>query len=231
MQNPTNRGIGWTMVRVPSDTLLRLRELLAALALPLNGRLPPERDLSDQIGVSRAELRKAMAVLEDEGRIWRHVGRGTFIGARPVLNLENVAYLSSITSPTHIIEARLSLEPQLARLAALNGLSADFAEIRICNQRCRKARDWNVYEAWDNKFHHALAVAARNKLLVVLFETLNAVRRSPTWRNSRLGDHPTPEHPSFAEHDAIFDAVSRRDADQAEACMRVHLTTIRNRMT
>jgi DNA-binding FadR family transcriptional regulator len=218
------------MARVSSDTLARLQNLLAALALPLNGRLPTERELSEQLDVSRSEVRNALEVLEDEGRIWRHVGRGTFIGARPVLNLEHVSYLSSITSPKDIIEARLSLEPQLARLAALNGIKADFAEIRICNQRCRKARDWNVYEAWDNKFHHALAVAARNKLLVVLFETLNAVRRSPTWRNSRLGDYPTPEHPSFAEHDAILDAVSNRDADRAEASMRAHLTTIRNRM-
>lgn len=221
------------MTRVPANTLLRLRELLVALALPMNGRLPPERELGDQLGVSRAELRKAMAVLEDEGRIWRHVGRGTFIGARPVLNLENVAFISSITKPEHIIEARLLLEPGLARLAALNGIATDIAEMRTCNQRCSKARDWDVYESWDYKFHHSLAVAARNKLLLVFFETLNAVRRSRAWSGSRsqLGPVPSPDHPSFAEHAAILDAVSSRDAERAEECMRTHLLTIRSRMT
>jgi DNA-binding FadR family transcriptional regulator len=203
-----------------------------ALALPMNGRLPAERDLGDQLGVSRAELRKAMAVLEDEGRIWRHVGRGTFIGARPVLNLENVAFISSISKPEHIIEARLMLEPGLARLAAMNGITADVAELRTCNQRCSKARDWGVYESWDYKFHHALAVAARNKLLLVFFETLNAVRRSRAWTGSRsqLGPVPSPDHPSFAEHAAILDAIAKRDADLAEEHMRSHLMTIRSRM-
>ncbi len=211
-------------------TLPRLRDLLAALELPLNGRLPPERELSARLGVSRAALRKCMDVLEDEGRIWRHVGRGTFIGARPVLNLEHVSFLGSITSPAQIIEARLALEPQLARLAALNAVAGDFAELENCIRRCRRARDWNVYEAWDNKFHHAIVGASRNKLLIVLFETLNAVRRAPIWRNSRLGERPTEDHPSFAEHDGIAEAIRARDADRAESQMRAHLISIRNRM-
>jgi DNA-binding FadR family transcriptional regulator len=220
------------MAQVNADTLLRLRAFLETLALPLNSRLPPERELGDQLGVSRADLRKAMAVLEDEGRIWRHVGRGTFTGARPVLNLESVAFISGITKPEHIMDARLLLEPGLARLAAINGNSADVSEMRSCNQRCSKARDWGAYESWDYKFHHSLAVAARNKLLLVFFETLNAVRRSRAWSGSRsqLGPVPSPDHPSFAEHAAIIDAIANHDAERAEECMRAHLLTIRSRM-
>jgi DNA-binding FadR family transcriptional regulator len=214
----------------PSPTLLKLRQYLAELELPLNGRLPPERELSERFGVSRNKVRKAMDVLEDEGRVWRHVGRGTFAGARPVLNLEHVSYLNSITSPARIIEARLSLEPQIARLAALNCLAADIAEMQVCNRRCRKGRDWRVYEAWDNKFHHAVAAATHNKVLIVLFETLNAVRRAPSWKKITVGDHPTSTHPSFAEHDAIAHAVAAHDGDAAEAHMRMHLMSIRNRM-
>jgi len=219
------------MAPVRADTLAQLRELLTALALPLNGRLPPEREICERLDVPRARLRKAMAVLEDEGRIWRHVGRGTFIGARPALNLENVSFISSLTTPQHIIDARLLLEPGLARLAALNAVNSDIEEMRSCNRRCLKARDWGVYEAWDNKFHHAVAVASRNKLLVVLFETLNAVRRSRAWKGSRLGPTPMADHPSFAEHQAVLDAIANRDADRAEECMHTHLMTIRGRMS
>ena len=218
------------MKAASSPTLLKLREFLAALALPLNGRLPSERELSETFGVSRNKVRKAMDVLEDEGRVWRHVGRGTFVGARPVLNLEHIAYLNSITSPARIIEARLSLEPQIARLAALNSLNADIAEMQACNRRCRTARDWRVYEAWDNKFHHSVAAATHNKVLIVLFETLNAVRRAPIWKNITLGDRPTSDHPSFAEHDLIASAIAKRDCDGAEAHMLTHLISIRNRM-
>jgi len=214
----------------PSPTLLKLRQYLAELELPLNGRLPPERELGERFGVSRNKVRKAMDVLEDEGRVWRHVGRGTFAGARPVLNLEHVAYLNSITSPARIIEARLSLEPQLARLAALNSLPTDIADMQACNRRCRKARDWRVYEAWDNKFHHAVAGGTHNKVLIVLFETLNAVRRAPSWKKITLGNQPTSDHPSFTEHDLIARAIAARDPDAAEAHMRTHLMSIRNRM-
>ncbi|MCK5444854.1 MAG: winged helix-turn-helix transcriptional regulator, partial [Rhodospirillaceae bacterium] len=43
-------------------------------------KLPPERQLCEELGISRGELRKALSLLEAEGKIWRHVGRGTFAG-------------------------------------------------------------------------------------------------------------------------------------------------------
>jgi DNA-binding FadR family transcriptional regulator len=213
-----------------SETLSKLRGFLSQQALTLNGRLPPERLLSASLRVSRTELRKALAVLEAEGQIWRHVGRGTFIGARPVLNLDDVEYLSSTVSPVQIIDARLSIEPQIARLAALHGVQGDLAEMRLCNRRCREARDWRVYEAWDNKFHHAIASATKNQLLIVLYDTLNAVRRSPAWQDIRHTQRPPPDHMSFAEHDAICDAIARREADQAAESMREHIISVRNRV-
>ncbi|HSM39403.1 MAG TPA: winged helix-turn-helix domain-containing protein, partial [Afifellaceae bacterium] len=78
----------------PPPALDAMRSFLADQKLSLNLRLPPERELCKHFGVSRSELRKALAVLESEGQIWRHVGRGTFIGSRPVLNISDVDYLS-----------------------------------------------------------------------------------------------------------------------------------------
>src|ERR1700710_951398 len=124
------------VTQLSADPLLLLRTYLAEQNLALNDRLPAERELSAQLGLTRAALRKAMAVLESEGQVWRQVGRGTFIGARPVLNLAEVKYLSSISSPSQIIDARLTIEPELARLAALRGVDSDFVELRLCNRRC-----------------------------------------------------------------------------------------------
>ena len=62
--------------------LTGLRQYLTEQEFSLNSRLPAERDLSTALGVSRTDLRKALAVLEAEGQIWRHVGRGTFVGTR-----------------------------------------------------------------------------------------------------------------------------------------------------
>jgi len=71
--------------------LARLRSYLAQIEMPLDSRLPPERELAETLGVTRAGLRKALAVLESENQIWRHVGKGTFIGSRPIETMADVA--------------------------------------------------------------------------------------------------------------------------------------------
>ena len=83
------------------------------------GRLPPERQLSEALGISRTELRKALGVLEAEGQIWRHVGKGTFFGARPIDNFSDVSALARRTNPAEMMRARLVIEPEIARAAAL----------------------------------------------------------------------------------------------------------------
>ena len=151
-------------VKSEGGALAALRNFLSEQKLALNERLPAERDLCAELGLSRAKLRKALAILEAEGQIWRHVGRGTFIGPRPVLNLSDIEFLSSETSPTEVMEARVAVEPQLARLASLHGTEAHFAEMRRCNRRCRAAKGWRVYESWDNNFHQVIASTPGAKL-------------------------------------------------------------------
>jgi DNA-binding FadR family transcriptional regulator len=207
-----------------------VRRYLADQKLSLNLRLPPERELCRHLQVTRAELRKALAVLEAEGQIWRHVGRGTFIGSRPVLNISDVEYLSGQTSPAEVMETRLAIEPQLARLAAIHATKANFGEMRNCSRNCRAAREWRSYEGWDDKFHRAIASATRNKLLVSLFDTLAAVRRSTTWGQLRSTKLPPTDHASFLEHEAIYEAIASRDPDLAADCMRQHLRTVRDRI-
>lgn len=125
--------------------------------------------------------------------------------------------------------ARLAIEPELARLAALYGTRSDFDEIQTCCRPGRMANDWRSYEAWDNNLHYAIAKAAHNKLLIYLFDILSAVRRSTVREQPRLSRMPPADHFSFDQHDAILDAVVQRDATQAVARMRHHLETVRER--
>lgn len=221
------------MIRViegEQTALKALKSYLSERQLAMNERLPPERQLCLEIGLSRARLRKALALLEAEGLIWRHVGRGTFIGTKPVINLSDIEFLSNQTSPTEVMEARLAVEPQMARLASLHGTASNFAEMRRCNRMCRAAREWRIYEAWDNNFHQAIASATYNKLLISLFDTLNIVRRSTVWGQLRSTKLPPADHDSFKEHDAIYDAIAGRNPDLAAECMRIHLRTVRDRV-
>ncbi|CAN5653068.1 FCD domain-containing protein [soil metagenome] len=208
----------------------RLRRFITEAGFAHNDRLPPERNLSGSFGVSRTELRRALAMLEDDGLIWRHVGRGTFIGARPVHNLGDVAFLGQLAKPSQVLDARVAIEPELACLAALNAVRPDLDAIRACCRRGRAAGDWRSYEAWDTNFHQAVAKATHNKLLIYLFETLNVVRRSTVWGQPRATDRPPADHKSFDEHDGITAAIEAHDPAQAAGRMRDHLRSVRARV-
>ena len=193
-------------------------------------RLPPERAFCPMLGVSRSELRKALAKMEADGLIWRHVGRGTFVGARPVHNLGDVDFLQKLTNPAKMMDARMAIEPELARLAARDATTMDVEAIRHCNQRCRAAEEWRSYEAWDNHFHDAIAKATHNKVLLYLFDTFNVVRRSVVWEQVRSTKGPTSDHVSLDQHDAILTAIATRDMEGAACRMREHLRSVRERV-
>lgn len=102
-----------------------LEDWLIRARLAHDGRIPAERVLAAELGVSRAELRKALARLEEEGQLLRQVGRGSFLRDRPgpsedmtAAPREQAEEPASSTSPRDLMRARLALEPILAALAA-----------------------------------------------------------------------------------------------------------------
>jgi DNA-binding FadR family transcriptional regulator len=207
--------------------LARLRVYLAQIEMPLDSRLPPERELAETLGVTRAGLRKALAVLEAENQIWRHVGKGTFIGSRPIETMADVAAITRRTNPAEVMRTRLVLEPEVARMAALNATSAHIAEMRLCMQRTRAAQTWRQYEAWDNRLHRVIAESTQNSLLLALLDTLNAVRRAVVWGRLRVDKvKPAPTHHSFDDHEAIVAAIEDRDLNRAATAMRAHLENV-----
>ncbi|MBH0239597.1 FadR/GntR family transcriptional regulator [Methylobrevis albus] len=214
--------------------LLHLRALLARQAAGRDApatRLPAERDLAAAIGVSRPTLRRALQVLEDEGLIWRHVGRGTFAGPRADRVEVAIPAAALSADPAQVMAARRALEPGLAAAAAGIGLdTAARADLAAIGARTRTAQNWREYEVADTEFHLAVARLAGNPVLLLLAETLHLVRRTATWTRAR-GNAPAPpqDHHSFAEHDRIVAAIAARDPDAAHAAMTAHLDSVGSR--
>jgi DNA-binding FadR family transcriptional regulator len=205
----------------------QLRAYLAQADLPEDGRLPPERDLSAELGVTRTELRKALETLETEGQIWRHVGKGTFLGSRPTDSLSDIATLSKRTNPAELMRARLIIETEIARAAALTATPMHLAELKMCQTRAREAATWRQYENWDTRLHRTIAEATQNTPLLGLFDMLNALRRAVTWGRLRSTPvKPEHDHHSFAEHEVIIKAIEDRDMSGAAAAMRTHLQSV-----
>jgi GntR family transcriptional repressor for pyruvate dehydrogenase complex len=211
--------------------LSRLRDFLATAQLAEGGRLPPERDLAESLDVGRSALRKALATLQAEGVVWRHVGKGTFTGERPIDTVADINAMVQRTNPLEVIGARIAFEPEVARCAALNATSSQIAELRSCMLKAQQAPTWRLYEQWDNRLHRLIGESSQNSLLLGLLDTLNAVRRAVTW--GRLRDtpvRPPPDHHSFAEHERIVEAIANRDGTAAADAMRRHLRSVEGHM-
>ena len=207
--------------------LTLLQGYLANATLPPDGRLPPERALAASLGVGRGELRKALAVLERQGALWRHVGKGTFLGERPVAAIGDLASLAHSTSPPAVMAARLALEPQIAERAALNASADQVFEIAARAARPAQRLSWRQFESADAQFHRSIAAASQNTVLLHLFDTLAAIRRAVTWgRRRTTPEGPPHDHHSFAEHEAIARAIAERDGKAAAEAMRLHLAAV-----
>jgi DNA-binding FadR family transcriptional regulator len=195
--------------------------------LDAEGRLPTERVLAERFGASRWVIRRALDRLEADGLIWRHVGRGTFAGARPVSAAGPLSHLTDHTNPQALIEVRIAIEPQLAARAALNASAAQVETIRHAFKRCATARNFEMYETWDEAFHRAIAAAAGNPVLEAVFEAVNDLRRAIVWGTMRRSIlRPQAREYFSAQHEVILQAIAERDATAAQAAMQRHLQAL-----
>jgi DNA-binding FadR family transcriptional regulator len=214
------------LVRTASEDHLRrkLLEIVAAAERTSDARLPPERELTARLAVKRGYLRQLLAELEADEKIWRHVGRGTFAGRRPVQADTDLRLVCGHSSPSELLEARLVVEPQLAGFAATRAADAEIAELRAMGRKCAAAISYPVYEKWDEALHSAIARAARNRTLIALFNGLNAVRREVIWNRLRHQRLDREQQTFFSgQHEAIVRAIESHDADKARQEMRRHL--------
>jgi DNA-binding FadR family transcriptional regulator len=211
--------------------LVQLQAFLAQMDVSGETRLPAERELCESLGVSRGDLHKALMVLEKDRRIWRHVGKGTFVGSGPVEETIGISEIAGRTNPADVMRARLIIEPEIAREAALHATLDDIAAMRRSIVHTRDAATWRQYENVDNLLHRQIAQASRNNVLLGLFDVLNAVRRTVVWGRLRSdGAHPPADHHSFADHEHIVDAIADRDMAGAAAAMRLHLQQVERRL-
>lgn len=205
----------------------RLLDLVEAGEFGREGRLPPERQLCDRLLVSRRVLRRALKSLEAEALIWRHQGKGTFLGQAPDPTGALAAEIAGETDPLEVMEARLCIEPQLAALCARRASPEEVAQMRHLAARVMTARDADATELWDGALHRLIARAARNRPLLTSFALLDEIRGQDAWRNlrSRARSRGTLRV-TDRQHHAILDAIEAGRPETAEAAMREHLLVL-----
>ena len=202
------------------DTASRLEEMIVRGELVPGARLP-EQALADALGVSRGPLREAIRTLE--GR--RLVERTPHAGVRVVqLSLQDLEQL---------LATREALEGMACRQAAENMTAAEIRRLRDTATRIEKllqdAQGGAFTGGLDDDFHRQIAMGSRNKwlerlLCEDLYSLLRIYRRQAVFRPAAKSRSTSREH-----HD-IIDCIHARDADAAEAAMRLHVRNGRDRL-
>ena len=205
--------------------LEKLRELLSSSGLPADGRLPTERALSELFGISRRAIRRALDVLDAEGKISRRQGSGTYAGQRAERLSRHVGAIVAGTNFLEIMEVRLRIEPQLAQLAAVRAKPADTERMYELSKRIVASEDADARELWDGALHRLIAQSAGNQFFLEIFDVINHVRQDEAWqaiREMARRSHKTEER-AYAQHVAVIDAIAARDPLRAAEAMRQHL--------
>lgn len=209
--------------------LERLRILLSSVPFGGELRLPPERELAEEIGVGRRALRRALEVLEDEGLIWRQQGKGTFAGSQQVSSTLRVSNLAEFTNPLEVMEVRIEIEPVLARIAATKATPVLIQQLERLASKAKDATDIDSWELWDGAFHRKIAESAGNQLFILFMGMIDQIRQNDAWRHFRERTRSSGRTTlSVEQHDAVIEAIRRFDPAEAEAAMRKHLLSIRS---
>lgn len=187
------------------------------------GRLPNERDLAAEFGVTRTVVRHALTLLEAEGRISREVGRGTFLKPGAVAP-EAINQSVTDVGPADVMAARRLIEPRVLPLVVAWATKRDFDELGRCLRGGGRAQDAAEFEVWDFALHHAIVSASRNQLLVAMYSVVEGARKGEIWGNLKLrNDSPERRAAYQAEHVRLVEALLARDLDEAIRAMEAHL--------
>jgi DNA-binding FadR family transcriptional regulator len=204
----------------------QVRALIASGEFEPGSRLPAERDLAGQLGVSRPSVREALIALEVEGWVEVRTGSGVYV-------LQRAAQASTARNevpatewgPLELLRARRVVEGEVAALAATNAKRKHITAIRDALKAMKDEADRNVQPMMgDRAFHTAVATACDN---VVLLETVQKywdARKGTLF--TRLGTHfetvPSWQR-AIGEHQLVYEAIAAHDADAAREAMHSHL--------
>lgn len=207
--------------RVSSDVVAQIREAILSGRVKPGDRLPTERDMAQQFGVSRVTIRDALRALEAGGLVRVKVGGG----GGPYVTQPDIGVLRDSLSAhfqlhgatlRELAEARMALETTAARLAAERATEADLVALRSALER----PSTNT-AAVSLDFHTTLVGAAHNRPLLTMFSATRALIQEAF--DGLHARQPDMVETARRVHTALYDSIAARDPDRAVRLMREHM--------
>ncbi|MES2977164.1 MAG: FadR/GntR family transcriptional regulator [Pseudomonadota bacterium] len=216
----------------------QLRALITAGEWAAGSRLPAERDLAVQLGVSRPSVREALIALEVEGWVEVRTGSGVYVldrttSASAIADARRAEIPADEWGPLELIRARRVVEGEIAALAAMEAGRKDIAAMDEAIEAMRADTANGVLPLeGDRAFHTALVEACGNVVLIETVQRFWDSRRGPLFE--RLGGYfETVQswRSAIAEHEAILSAIRGRNADGARIAMHAHMDNSHTRFS
>ncbi len=201
-------------------------------------RLPPERIIAKEMGVSRNTLREAIAALQIIGILEARHSQGNFIVSLSEpedWNSRLAAVFATSDDPFAVIDARIAFEPGAAFLACQTATDEDIADIRAIVDRVVssvQANDLKSYYEADHDLHLRIAQSTHNSFVIETIQYLTRTLTQPLWQSMKrvIAGQTQIRRARIEEHQAIRDALITKKSLLAEETLRRHLERSRSRL-
>lgn len=220
----------WRQEKVSEKVAREILDTIVSEDLPLGASLPSEAAMLDQFGVGRASLREALRLLETQGIIRIKPGPkgGPVVQGSTSEDFGRVATLHfqyARATFRELVEARLTMEPMMAAVAASKRDPDMVARLRAVVDR--EVTDEPAYRDVTDSFHELVAGMSGNRVLDLLGRSLRDVY---VMRLRELAHPPDEREYVLEAHSAIADAIEEGDADRAGQLMREHMEAFAERV-
>lgn len=202
------------------ETVERLGNAIRAGILTAGSRLPSERDLAEQLGISRSTLRHAITTLVQSGHLVSVRGRagGTFVSERPPLAERDGELLGA--AARGVLDMRVAVEVGATVLACERADAVDLDRLDELTSRMDDVEHFEVYRRADIRFHIGLAEAADSARLV---SAMAEIQGHMSDLITKIAHPPEVLHHSNAQHRRLVSLVRRRDGARAVRLIREHI--------
>lgn len=216
--------------KVYEHVIEQIQEMIMEGTLKKGDKLPSERELTEQLGVSRTSIREALRSLEIIGLIESKQGEGNFIkGDLDKVFMEplSLMFMLNKDNPEDILELRMAIELEAAFLAAERITDSDIDELKILLDKLKETKDETQRAKLDTQFHYKIAKITGNFFIIHLLSSISKLMESfIAFARDVILEGIDDKLLINKQHQALFDSLRKKDPQGAYQAMRQHLELI-----
>lgn len=213
--------------KISDEVYEQIKGIILSGKLKPGEKLPPERELAIELGVSRTSLREAIQKLEAQGFLYQVQGGGTFVKTitNGILDTAIEEFVKRDEAIFDLMEIRKILETWGAHTAALRATKEEIDTMRKYLDEMREAKEkGQIGHISDANFHFAISYGTHNVMLIHLMKNLFYWIEKVSYEvRSRMYTNPESHEALFKQHTDIFNAIVARDPERAYDAMLVHM--------